>query len=267
MPVAVVVQAVEQAHAFGGHEALAVQEGGGRLQGGRLAPAQDVVEDKTEQAVVGPLAAFKQQDLARREEHHPARWMALAEDAARDDVVPGLLQDGLRRRGLSVVLRAVRAEGEGIFVVSVRIVGAEDEKLRGALPDPGGVQHGHLVAALVVQPVVRGLEAVAEGRQQLAEPFALQANAGPVPALVAEPLPELEVGMGEGTQGLVGRSRSVCGLRGGLAPAGGGGLDVVGEQLGEVVVAVELVLVLDAGEGGGHGERPANFRSPARPVA
>ena len=273
MPVAVVVQAVEQAHAFGRHEALAVQEGGGRLQGGRLAPAQYLVEDEAEQAVVGPLAAFEQQDLARREEHHPAGRMALAEHPAGDDVAPGLPEDGFGRRGLAVVLHPVGAEGEGVFVVSVRIVGAEDEKLCGALPDPGGVKYGHLVAGLFVQWMIRRLEAVAKGGQELAEPLALQANAVPVPALVPELLPELEVGMGQGAQGLVrrplavGAVGAVGALGGGLAPAGGRRLDVVGEELGEVVVAVELVLVLDAGEGGGHGGRAAIVQPSVRPAA
>ena len=86
--VAVVVQGVVQAHAFGGEEAVAVEEGGSRLQGGRLTPAQDVVENESQQAVVGPLAPFEQQDLAGSEEHHPTCRMLRAEDAARDDVIP-----------------------------------------------------------------------------------------------------------------------------------------------------------------------------------
>ena len=137
--VAVVVQGVVQAHAFSGEEAVAVQEGGGRLQGGCLAPAQDVVEDESQQAVVGPLAPFEQEDLAGSQEHHPPRGVPMPEDAAGDDVVPRLLQQRCRRRGLAVVLREVRPEREGIFVVPVRVVGAEDEKLRGAVPNAGGV--------------------------------------------------------------------------------------------------------------------------------
>ena len=41
---------------------------------------------------------------------------------------------------------------------------------------------------------------------------------------------------------------AILALGGGFAPAGGGGPDVVGEDLREVVLAIELVLVLDAGE-------------------
>ena len=45
---------------------------------------------------------------------------------------------------------------------------------------------------------------------------------------------------------------SVLAFGGGFTPASRGGLDVVGEDLRKLVVAVELVLVLDASEGGGH---------------
>ena len=256
VPVAVVVKAVEQAHAFVGHQAFTVQKCGSRLQGGCLAPAHDVVEDEAEQAVVGPLAPFEQQDLARREENHPTRGMPLTEDSTCDDVAPDLLQNGLRWRGLAVVLRPVRPEREGVFILSLRVVGAQYEKLCGALPNSGRVEHGHFVAGLVVQSVVRRLKVVAEGCQEPAEPVALQANASLIPALMAEPLPELQVGMGQGAQGLIGRPRSILALRG-VPPTGGRGLDIVGEELGEVVVAVELVLVLDACERGGHGERSA----------
>ena len=141
VPVAVVIQAVEQAHAFGRHEALTVQESGGRLKGRRLAPAQYFVEDEPEQAVVRPLAPFEQQNLAGRKENYPAGRIALAEDSARDDVAPGLFENGFGRRGLAVVLHPVWTEGERVFVVSVRIVGAKDEKLRCAVPNSRGMEH------------------------------------------------------------------------------------------------------------------------------
>ena len=267
--VAVVVQAVEQTHAFVGHQAFAVQKCGSRLQGGRLAPAHDVVEDEAEQAVVGPLAPFEQQDLARREENHPTRGMPLTEDSARDDVAPGLLQNGFRWRGLAVVLRPVRPEGEGVLVVSVRVVGAQYEKLCGALPNSGRVEHGHFVAGLVVQQVVRGLKVVAEGRQQVAEPVALQAYAGLVTASPTELLPKHQIGMRQCTKGLIRRPPSVRALVGvgGFPPARRRGLNVVGEEFRQVVVAVELVLVLDACECRGHGTGSVNVQPATRPIA
>ena len=44
-----------------------VQQGGGGLQGVGLVPAQDVVQEEAQQAVVRPLAAFEQHDLAGSE--------------------------------------------------------------------------------------------------------------------------------------------------------------------------------------------------------
>ena len=240
--VAVVVQRVVQAHAFGGEEAVAVEEGGRGLQGGRLAPAQDVVENESQQAVVSPLAPFKQQDLAGSEEHHPTCRMLRSEDSARDDVVPGRLEQPLGRRSFAVVLRPVRPERKGIFVFPVRVVGAEDEKLRRAVSDAGGVEHGNLVPVVpavaptsrIVQGVVRGLEIVTERGEEQAEPVALQLDAGLVPSFTGEVVPELDVRPGEVAQGLVGRPFAVRALGGGLAPAGGCRLDVVGEELGQV---------------------------------
>ena len=171
--VAVVVQGVVQARALGGEKAVVVEEGGGGVEGRRLAAAEDVVENETQQAVVGPLAPFEQQDLAGGEEHHPPCGVPMTEDSAGDDFVPGLLEKRDRRRGFAVVLRLVRPKREGIFVFPVRVVGAEDEKLRGAVPDAGGVEHRDLVPIVpavaptnrIVQRVVRGLEFVAEGGQ------------------------------------------------------------------------------------------------------
>ena len=101
-----------------------------------------------------------------------------------------------------MVLRLVRAEREGIFVVSVRVVGAEDKELGGAMSDAGGVEHGDLVTIVpatapvtrIVQGQVCGLEFVAEGGQEQTEPVALQLDSGLVPAFAAELLPEPEVG-------------------------------------------------------------------------
>ena len=250
--VAVVVQVVEQTHAFGGEQTVPVQEGGGGLKSRKFAPAQDVVKYKAQQAVVGPLAAFDQQDLAGREEQYPTSRMPLAKYAPGDDVVPGFLQEGFRRRDFTVVLHQVGAERERVFIFSVRVVGAEDEQLCRAMPDAASVEHGDFIAGLVVQDVVGRGEVVAQGGQELAKPVALQTNAGLVAALATKLLAKFKVGAGQGAQGLIGGALSVLGFRGGFAPSGRGGLDIVGEDFRQVVVAVELVLVLDAGESGGH---------------
>ena len=80
-----------QAHAFPRDQAIPLQKGGHSLQRSCLAPAQNVVEHEPQQAVVGPLAAFQEQNLALGEQQYPTRRRCRAEDAARHDVVPGLL--------------------------------------------------------------------------------------------------------------------------------------------------------------------------------
>ena len=137
-----------------------VEQGGGGLQGVILAAAEDLVEVEAQQPVVDPLAAFDQQQPAEGERQHPARRTLLAEDAAGEDVVPGLAEEGFGRRRLAVELEAAGLEGERVFALGVR------------------VEHG-------------------------------------------------------------------------FAPALHGLPDVTREDLGQVGVAVELVLVVDAGEGGG----------------
>ena len=143
--VAVVVQVVEQASAAATaglrrQQAVAVQQGGGGLQGGVLAAAEDLVE--AQQPVVGPLAALDQQQAAVGEHQHPARRAFLAEDAAGEDVVPGLAKEGLGRRRLAVELEAVGLEGERVFTLGfasgVRIQDAEDEELGGGVVGGSG---------------------------------------------------------------------------------------------------------------------------------
>ena len=145
--VAVVVQVVEQASAAAAaglrrQQAVAVQQGGGGLQGGVLAAAEDLVEVEAQQPVVGPLAALDQQQAAVGEHQHPARRAFLAEDAAGEDVVPGLAKEGLGRRRLAVELEAVGLEGERVFTLGfapgVRIQDAEDEELGGGVVGGSG---------------------------------------------------------------------------------------------------------------------------------
>ena len=363
--VAVVVQVVEQASAAAAaglrrQQAVAVQQGGGGLQGGVLAAAEDLVEVEAQQPVVGPLAALDQQQAAVGEHQHPARRAFLAEDAAGEDVVPGLAKEGLGRRRLAVELEAVGLEGERVFTLGfapgVRIQDAEDEELGGGgaggsgsggagagggvrgvgvggtgvpgtggggtdgagagagggargvgaggtgVPGTGGGGTGGAAAdaaagadsgaggetrgaedggfGAVFQEVVARLPvaAVAERGKEPPEPAALQLQAAFGAALALELAAKAHVFGGEGAQLAVGgsgvggggvrarvfrarRSRDVPDVRegrgarrgsgGGFAPALHGLPDVAREDLGQVVVAVELVLVVDAGEGGG----------------
>ena len=132
-----------------------------------------------------------------------------------------------------------------------------------------GEEDRHFVA--IVENVVVGLVPVAQGVEELAEPPALAVDARPVPALACELAAELEIIAGEGTEGFTGGSgsgaRAVLPIRL-LAPPGDGVPYVSAEDFGEVVLAVELVLVVDAGERGrglgGHLVSPFLFPFRAR---
>ena len=246
--VAVVVQAVEEDRALFGQQALAVEQGGGGLEGVVLAAAEDVVEHEAEQAVVGPLAALDEEHLASGKEDNPAGRMRLAVDAASDDVAPALPEDTVRRGRLAVELGGVGLEGERVLVLARCIAGTEHEETDGAVL-AAGEEHRHFVA--VVEDVVVGRVLVAEGAEELAEPPALALDTPCVLALVRELAAELEVVARQGPEGLVRgpHSRTWTARRfGRLAPACDGAPDIPGEDLGEVVLAVELVLVVDAGE-------------------
>ena len=163
-------------------------------------------------------------------------------------------------------LRALSREAV-VLVLSGRVIGSEDEKADGAVVAPDE-EHRDFVA--VVEYVVAGLVRVAEGVEKLAEPAALARDAPCVLALALELAAELEVVAGEGAEGFIGSPRSgarvVLGFRG-VAPSGDGVPNVSAEDLGQVVVAVELVLVVDPGERccgvGGHLFSPSLF--PLRP--
>ena len=106
-----------------------------------------------------------------------------------------------------------------------------------------GAEDGDFAA--VFQRKVGGRGRVAERGEQPPEPLALLEDALPGAPLALEFAAEAEVLGGESAEFGVGRARG--GGLGLLAPALDWGLDVAGEDLRQVVVAVELVLVVDAG--------------------
>ena len=222
------------------------------LQGGVVAAAENLVQVEAQQPVVRPLAALDQQDAAEREHQHPARRVVLAEDAAGDDLVPGLAQQRLGRGRPAVELQGVRLELERVLALRLGVVGPEGEQGGGAGPAARGAEDGHLVAG--VEGMVGGRPRVAEGGEEPPEPLALQGQPPSAAALAVEVAAEPHVAAGQRPQRRV-RRLSAPGL-GRLAPAFHGGADVAAEDLRQIVVAVELVLVVDAGErggGGGHG--------------
>ncbi len=259
--VAVLVEVVEQARAVGRQQAAAVQQGGGGLQGGVFAAAENLVEVEAQQPVVRPLAALDQQDAAEREHQQPARRVVAAEDAPGDDVVPGLAQQRLGRRRLAVELQRVRLQRERVFPLRLRVVRAEREQRGGAGRAAGGAQHRDFDA--VVERVAGRRLVVAERREQPPEPRALQGEPPFRAALALEVAAEPHVVAGQGAQRRV-RRRPAARLRR-PAPAVHRRAEVAGEDLRQVVVAVELVLVVDAGESrggrGGHRSPTSSSRS------
>ena len=180
-------------------------------------------------------------------------------NAAGDDVAPALPEQRLGRRRLAVVLGRVGLEIERVFVLARgAVVGPENQQGDGAVLAPGE-QHRHLVA--VLEEMIVGLVPVAEGAEKPGEPLALSRDPRLVPARVRELAAELEVVASEASQSVLrGRCSGARAARrlDRVAPARDGVADVPGEDLGEVVVAVELVLVVDSGERGrgvGHGVR------------
>ena len=152
--------------------------------------------------------------------------MLLAEDAPGDYVIPSLVQKPFRRRCLAVELRPVGTERERVLVFPVWVVRAENQKLRRAALDAARVEDRQFFTGLVVQNMVGGPKVVTQGLEQLSEPLPLQAHAGFVSAFTAKVLTKLQVGASQGTQGLVGRARSILTLGRGIPPAGGGFLNV-----------------------------------------
>ena len=246
--VAVLVQAVQQAMALPvrGQQAVAVEQDGGRLERGVVPAAQDLGQVEAQHPVVRPLAALHQQRLAERQQQYPARRMVLAEHAAGRDLLPALVQQRRQRGRLAVELGRMRLERERVVALRGNVVGFQHQQLG------RGAQHRQLHA--VVHHVVgrAPVVLVAQGVEQAATPATLLFK---LPGVAFRPSLELvaeaRVVAGQGAQGHVGCRLPVRGLR---LPPLHGFLDVAGEDLGQVMVAVELVLVVDSGEGGGSGE-------------
>ena len=224
-----------------------MQQRGGGLQRSVLAAAEDLVEVEAQQPVVRPLAALDEEDAAEREHQQPARRMILAEDVAGDDVVPGLPQQRLRRRRLAVELQRVRLERKRVLPLGLRVVRTECQERRCAGLAAQGAEHGHLVA--VVERMVGRIPLVAQRREKLPEPVALQGQPRSAAALALEVAAEHHVVAGQGAQPGV-RCPTALRLRG-FPPAVHRRPDIAAEDLRQIVVAVELVFVVDAGEGGG----------------
>ena len=104
-------------------------------------------------------------------------------------------------------------------------------------------EDGHFGA--ILQGKVGGLAAVAEDSEQGAEPLVLAEDALAGATFAVEVSAKAEVVRCQSAE--FGPGSAAAGGFGLLAPVFQGGLDVAGEDLRQIVVAVELVLVVDAG--------------------
>ncbi len=162
----------------------------------------------------------------------------------------------------------MRLERERVVALRDRVVGFQHHQLgRGAQDwQLHSVVH-EMVGRVPVVLVAQGMEEAAAPAALRVDLAAVDRRGGlpelrrPGPATFRpslEPVAEASVVAGQGAEGRVGRRLLVRSL---LLPLLHGFLDVAGEDLGQVVVAVELVLVVDAGEGGG-GEGHGGCRAP-----
>ena len=145
-------------------------------------------------------------------------------------------------------LQAVERQREGIVAFTFRVVGAEDQQLRRTDRGTLRTQDGHLHTAL--QAVVPWPPAITEHAEELPEPVTLVPQARVVPSLALNPAADLHVVAGQSAERVIGGTSPLATVCRRLAPARHRLPDVTAQYLGEIVIAVELVLVADAGEGG-----------------
>ncbi len=127
--VGVLVQALEQAVALAGGEAVTVQERRAGLEGVGVLAVEDVGPVEAQRAVVGPLVAVEQQPFVQAAEQYVTRRGVGTEDHVGEQVGPGLVAQGLRHR-LAAVVQAHQAVVEQVFVFRAGLVGGDDGELR-----------------------------------------------------------------------------------------------------------------------------------------
>ena len=270
--VGVFVQAFQQAPARARGEAVLVQQRGRGLEGVGVLAVENIRPIETQRPVVGPLVAVEQQPFVQPAEQHIARRRIGSKDHVREQVRPGFVAQARRYR-LPGVVQVEEPVVQQIFVFRAGLVGGEDGELR-QLPMP---ERQGLAGGQFVQLGLRVRRGIPKGQEQAALKLSEQAPAlGRLAGalhLAAQGKPLL----GKGLQLPVGRTARFARGRvfgnGGRESGLGGvpgiepSLDVALEHFGEVVVAVELVFIGDAGEGlhgveraghGGHGQAPVS---------
>jgi hypothetical protein len=199
--VSVLVQCIQQTRALLRNEALAVQQHGRGLEGGVVAPPEDLVPVEAQGPVSVPLEAVDQQQPAVGEQQDPARRPVQGEDAPGDDLVPGLFQDAGVGRRVAVKLPLVRREGQGIAALALDVQGADGGKLRRLAF--GACQRQHRDLDTAVEPPVPGAPADLQRREELLEKAALQLDPFRAAALAVPLFARREIVAGQEAQAVV----------------------------------------------------------------
>ncbi len=271
--VGAVVEGVDEGRSGGGGQGVAVEEGDHRLQGARLAAAEELVEVEAQEALLGPLAAVGQDELAFAQDEHEARRLLEGEGGG-DEVFDGGAGRGQRagqargaegHEGLAQAGHLAGHRGKGrqqglLQEVGVGVElgggGHEPHQGRGVGAGHGGVEGERRVCGARAEGHGGGALLVAQGVEGAGPPVAVEGHAGGGGAGLAQALAVGEVVAVEAAQGAPGRDGRGVGLGvGGVVGVVEGG--VVGVGGGVVGVGGGVVGGRGRGGGGGGGGAPA----------
>ena len=139
MFVGVFVQALQQAVARSGGQAVLVQERGAGFEGVGVFAVEDVGPVKAQRTVVGPFVAVQQQPFVQAQQQHVARRAIGAEHGVTQQIGPGLALH-VRRQWLGAVVEGGELVVEQIIVFPAGLVGRDDGQAL-ALQVPHGQRH------------------------------------------------------------------------------------------------------------------------------
>ncbi|MCY1364335.1 hypothetical protein D9M69_511340 [compost metagenome] len=244
MLVGVIVQTVEQGHAaFGRQHRLAA---GQRRQGAQqfvVTRAKQIGQLEAEQRLAPPLAALDQQPFFVVHQQHPARRVVVGEQTTAQRLFPVAV--GLTAFVVAVDCQWFELQGAELFVVHTCNGGGNDQQ-RLVLSIAVCGQHRQFT---VCQGKHFRSQLIADGLQQRLYKVDKQAGTFARLAFAQEALTSTEVAVGTGG-GSQACDRAFGAL---LFPLVEQRLEVFFEDLVQVVLAVELVGIGQAGNGKTHG--------------
>ncbi len=203
-------------------------------------------QSKAERAVVGPFVAVEQQPVVQAHQQHVSRGAFSAEHGLRQHVGPGFALQRLGHR-LAVVMARLELVVRQVLRLGARLVGGDDGE-----PRQLQMPHRHRQPGDEFVPDGEvGWRGAAQGLQQAGLDLGVGLPALGIVARALDLAPQTEPALAPSLQSPVRCTVGfVAGMFGfGRVPGIQPSLDVTLEDLGKVVVAVELVLVGDTREG------------------